>query len=675
MALVALAVVLVMTNRGGQASDPGLVLTGIARTPSPTPTATPTPAGLSETGAASTETATPEPPPSAVAPLLPEITPPAEGQVYHLTPEANSAGWVRQDDDVANHLGDYNVYAGIFDGQVHLGLVQFDLSVVPLGAPVLYADLTLVGLSDKWLGGEGTWTVQILDSWLGEDWMARTYAEVADPDNVALDLEASLTAADLKAGQANTLVFGPGALETLQALALSGRVSFRVTGPVGGADNLFSWDSGYGSASQGWLPVLRIVAGPAPAVPPPTPTPYLIIITSTPTPENILTRAALDATATVQATTTGTPTPLPGNWVTPLVIVPTATPGNAATAQWNAQVATVVAQAYGTPTPLPPNVWTATPQPAPVVVTNTPTPANWSTAVARAEIDATRRAAGETPTRLPAYYITATPGPAAAASGPYVLVTSTATPANYATASARSAQATIVALSTGTYTPVPRTWVTATPLPLLVPVNRLTPTATPTPAGVSGGKQIPASLRGRIVFYSDRLGSPQLFAMDADGGNVAWLTQSYPYDLAMQQEAYAPDDVRRIIVQGDNRGVPQLYLQDPRYNLISPVTRMTGMCYDPAWAPNRDRIAFVSTEPGNDEIYLVDPDGSRLDRLTANDWEWDKHPSWSPDGTQIVFYSNRYTGRRQIWIMNADGTGQRNLSNNEYSDWDPVWIK
>ena len=51
--------------------------------------------------------------------------------------------------------------------------------------------------------------------------------------------------------------------------------------------------------------------------------------------------------------------------------------------------------------------------------------------------------------------------------------------------------------------------------------------------------------------------------------------------------------------------------------------------------------------------------------------------AFSPDGRQIVFYSNRENedGRMQIWIMDADGSWPQNISNNPYNDWDPVWIK
>ena len=71
----------------------------------------------------------------------------------------------------------------------------------------------------------------------------------------------------------------------------------------------------------------------------------------------------------------------------------------------------------------------------------------------------------------------------------------------------------------------------------------------------------------------------------------------------------------------------------------------------------------------------VNADGSGLARLTTNGWQWDRHPSWSPDGTRIAFYSVRISGYRQIWVMNADGSGETNISQNQYNDWDPIWLK
>ncbi len=44
-------------------------------------------------------------------------------------------------------------------------------------------------------------------------------------------------------------------------------------------------------------------------------------------------------------------------------------------------------------------------------------------------------------------------------------------------------------------------------------------------------------------------------------------------------------------------------------------------------------------------------------QLTSNDWEWDRSPSFSPDGTQIVFESNRTTDA-WLWVMDASGQNQ-----------------
>ena len=60
--------------------------------------------------------------------------------------------------------------------------------------------------------------------------------------------------------------------------------------------------------------------------------------------------------------------------------------------------------------------------------------------------------------------------------------------------------------------------------------------------------------------------------------------------------------------------------------------------------------------------------------ISTNTWEWDKQPTWSPDGSRIVFMSNRESGHNQLWIMDATGSHQHNLSNDSYNNWESVWI-
>jgi len=83
------------------------------------------------------------------------------------------------------------------------------------------------------------------------------------------------------------------------------------------------------------------------------------------------------------------------------------------------------------------------------------------------------------------------------------------------------------------------------------------------------------------------------------------------------------------------------------------------------------QIAFGTNRDGNDEIYMMNGDGSGLINLTNNPAS-DNAPVWSPDGTQLVFESNR-DGNLELYVMNADGSSQTNLTNNPTEDLQPAW--
>lgn len=82
-------------------------------------------------------------------------------------------------------------------------------------------------------------------------------------------------------------------------------------------------------------------------------------------------------------------------------------------------------------------------------------------------------------------------------------------------------------------------------------------------------------------------------------------------------------------------------------------------------------LAFEREENDNSDVYVMNPDGTGLTRLT-DDPGWDGTPAWSPDGTQIAFASERL-GIPVIMLMNADGSEQRPLTEATYASLMPVW--
>ncbi len=92
-----------------------------------------------------------------------------------------------------------------------------------------------------------------------------------------------------------------------------------------------------------------------------------------------------------------------------------------------------------------------------------------------------------------------------------------------------------------------------------------------------------------------------------------------------------------------------------------------------AQAPRTGRIVFESWRDGNGEIYVMNADGSREKNLTRNSAR-DGAPVWSPDGKHIAFHSDR-DGVRDIYIMDANGKNVRrvlrSLTYREYPAWSP----
>jgi Tol biopolymer transport system component len=114
-------------------------------------------------------------------------------------------------------------------------------------------------------------------------------------------------------------------------------------------------------------------------------------------------------------------------------------------------------------------------------------------------------------------------------------------------------------------------------------------------------------------------------------------------------------------------------------------TLTTGSDNFPAWSPKGDLIAFTRLSEDDYDIYTIRPDGTSLKRLTTAPGN-DAHEIWSPDGKHILFSSARLGFKDEsplydevpqpygeLFVMNADGSGQRPLTDNQWEDGTPAW--
>lgn len=112
-----------------------------------------------------------------------------------------------------------------------------------------------------------------------------------------------------------------------------------------------------------------------------------------------------------------------------------------------------------------------------------------------------------------------------------------------------------------------------------------------------------------------------------------------------------------------------IYLMNSDGSGLKELTDSSGMILNFSWSPDGTRIVFDSDREDKDEIYVIDVESLIWTQLTAND-VWDSDPAWSPKGSEIAFVSTR-EGDYAIYIMDVEGSAVRKLTAGQTPAWSP----
>ncbi|MCI0488870.1 MAG: LpqB family beta-propeller domain-containing protein [Blastocatellia bacterium] len=170
----------------------------------------------------------------------------------------------------------------------------------------------------------------------------------------------------------------------------------------------------------------------------------------------------------------------------------------------------------------------------------------------------------------------------------------------------------------------------------------------------------------KIAFVSDRDGNLEIYVMSADGSKQTRLTDNTAADV---RPSWSPDS-SRIVFNSNRDGHNEIYVMNADGTDPIRLTKTSAHSDWAWWSSDGSKILFETVRDGQWEVYSMNPDGSNQTRLTFNTAS---APALSPDGSLLAMHTTRGRDIFDIYVVNRDGTGEKQLTKNETYDGLPTW--
>ncbi len=171
-----------------------------------------------------------------------------------------------------------------------------------------------------------------------------------------------------------------------------------------------------------------------------------------------------------------------------------------------------------------------------------------------------------------------------------------------------------------------------------------------------------------LAYTSFAKGPARVFVQNLSTG----AEKSFGFSGVQIAPAWVPNRLE-LSATLSHSGDQEIYLLTPEGKTIKRLTQNPGIDVEASWSPDGQRFAFVSDRAGNPQVYVQEVGSGRVSRLTF-DGKYNTQPSWSPKGDKIA-YSCIANGQINIFTIDPSGRNQVQLTsgqgNNEAPSWSP----